>query len=91
MSFYTVDFGVNFANQSRYPKSKLDEIIAQSWNYGVDKVVSISNDFKECETNRKLLDAYPNLYCTIGLHPHHAKNFSSAKFNKIQQYITLPK
>ena len=46
-TFYTVDFGVNFANSSRYPENKLDKIIKESYDSGVDKVVCISNNIKE--------------------------------------------
>ena len=52
--YFTVDFGVNFANTKRYPNDRLVSILNNSYNDGVDKVVSISNDFNESIQNLEL-------------------------------------
>lgn len=52
--YFTVDFGVNFANTKRYPEEKLNEIMDNSWNQGVDKVVCISNSIHESILNLTL-------------------------------------
>jgi TatD DNase family protein len=73
--YYTVDFGVNFANKKRYSDKLLDELLTVSYNEGVDKVVSISNSILESKRNIELSAKYENLHFTIGIHPHNAKQF----------------
>ncbi len=77
--YFTVDFGVNFANTKRYPNNKLVEILNKSYNDGVDKVVSISNDFNESITNLSLSQQFKNLHFTIGIHPHSASSMIKNK------------
>lgn len=75
-TFYTVDFGVNFANPSRYSEAKLDKIMSDSYNAGVDKIVCISNSIKESNLILSMEKKYPNMHFTLGIHPHNAKQFN---------------
>jgi TatD DNase family protein len=90
-TFYTIDFGVNFANQSRYPENKLDEIIKESYDAGVDKVVCISNNIKESKVILELEKKYPNLHFTLGIHPHNAKQFVEPDLKFIESNLSNPK
>lgn len=76
-TFFTVDFGVNFANPSRYPESKLNQLMEESYNSGVDKVVCISNSIKESKLILEMETKYPNMHFTLGIHPHNAKQYKS--------------
>lgn len=70
----TNDIGVNFAGH-RYTDASIAKIIAES--EGVNKIVSISNSLKEVPTNKRLAHRHPNVYYTIGVHPHDAKSIVS--------------
>ena len=91
MSYYTIDFGVNFANARRYNPDRLKHIMATSWEEGVDKVVSISNSRRESEVNVRLSREYENLHYTLGIHPHNAKDFREEDMRFIESNLSDPK
>jgi len=90
-TFYTVDFGVNFANESRYPELKLENLMSESYNSGVDKVVCISNCIKESKIILLIEKKYPNMHFTLGIHPHNAKQFKHSDIEFLESNITNPK
>ncbi len=90
-TFNTIDFGVNFANTKRYPEAKLGQLLNDSYNQGVDKVVSISNSIREARINIQLGAKYPMLYYTLGIHPHDAKNYRPGDIEFIEQNLGNPK
>lgn len=90
-TYYTVDFGVNFANPSRYSKSKLDQLIEESYEQGVDKLVSISNSIKESKLNLELASTYENFHFTLGIHPHNAKLFKKSDIAFLEANLSNPK
>jgi TatD DNase family protein len=90
-TYFTIDFGVNFASVSRYPEAKLDKIMTDSWNSGVDKVVCICNSIKEFDQIKKLESKYTNLYYTIGIHPHNARLFKSSDIELIKANLSNSK
>lgn len=90
-SYFTVDFGVNFGNRSRYPETKLDEIMNMSWNEGVDKVVCISNSIAESKNILNFQSKYQNLYFTVGIHPHNAKQFKPSDIDFIESALSNSK
>ena len=90
-SFYTVDFGVNFANKTRYNEARLNELMNSSYHDGVDKVVCISNSIKESVTNLELGIKYPNMYFTLGIHPHNAREFKPRDLIFLEANLANPK
>jgi TatD DNase family protein len=90
-TYYTVDFGVNFANVKRYPEETLNQLMLDSYNAGVDKVVCISNNIKESIVNLNLQSKYEHLYFTIGIHPHNASSYKESDKAFIESNLTNPK
>ena len=90
-TYYTIDFGVNFANSLRYPETKLDALLKKSYNEGVDKVVCISNSIKESKIILELQSKYTNLYFTLGIHPHNAKQFKKSDISFLEENISKTK
>ena len=91
-TYYTVDFGVNFANPKRYSEKVLDQIMADSYDGGVDKVVCISNNIKESIVNTTLQAKYQHMYFTVGIHPHNASSYKESDKGFIETtYTTQPK
>jgi TatD DNase family protein len=90
-TFYTVDFGVNFASSKRYPENKLKTLLEESWNNGVESVVCISNSIKESKNILELVKKYDMMYYTIGIHPHSAKEFVQTDIKFIESQITNSK
>lgn len=92
-TYFTIDFGVNFANTKRYSDNKLNKIMEDSYNNGVDGVVSISNNLTESKINLELEKKYQNLYFTLGVHPHNASQLKNTnELDKlVQDNINNPK
>lgn len=90
--YYTIDFGCNFASEKAYPEEKLDCIMTDSWNDGVDKIVCISNSKKEAIRIVSVLsDRYENMHFTIGVHPHNAKQFTVKDLDFFELHVNNPK
>ncbi len=90
-TFNTIDFGVNFANTKRYPETKIAQLLNDSYNQGVDKVVSISNSIREARINIELSAKHPMLHYTLGIHPHDAKSYRTGDIEFIEQNLGNPK
>lgn len=86
--YYIIDFGVNFANDRRYPNLTVDKLMQDSWNDGVEKVVCISNSMKEAKRIIALKTKYENMHYTLGLHPHHASEFKKEDIQFIRSHST---
>jgi len=86
-----IDFGVNFANLSRYKNLSLQQILENSNEKGVTHVVSISNNIKECHINLKNSKHEEMLYFTLGIHPHDAKNIKDGDIEFIEENLINPK
>jgi TatD DNase family protein len=51
---------------------EIKEILARAAAAGVGEVVSIGTRLAESEKLRALASAHPNVWCTVGVHPHNA-------------------
>ncbi len=90
-TYYTIDFGANFADTKRYNATELKDLLDKSWASGVDKVVSISNSIKEAKINLKLEKEHTMLYFTLGIHPHNSKEFKDDDITFIENNLNNPK
>jgi len=70
--YYIVDFGVNYA---KYSSEKLEKLLKDSWDNGVERQVFISNSMKEAHLMQKLSKKFDSMYYTLGVHPHNASQF----------------
>ena len=50
----------------------LDGIVARAASAGVGRLVTISTRVKNLPGLLAICDRYPNVYCSVGTHPHHA-------------------
>ena len=49
-----------------------DDIVARARNAGVGTMLSISTKLSTFEGVRQVAESYPDVYCTVGVHPHEA-------------------
>jgi len=54
----------------------IEEILKKSHEYGIDKVVTIAVNKDNLSIVRDIANKYSNVYCTQGIHPHNAKDWS---------------
>jgi TatD DNase family protein len=83
------DIGVNLC--CRQFRGKVKEILDNADKSGVKFVISISNSLKECSENVKKCKLFDNdgsnVCCTVGVHPHNAKNLHKGNFNVLERII----
>lgn len=95
----TIDIGVNYGSNkytSEFVMSMIDEsskgYIEEGYKYSVEKCISISNSLKEIPTNINLLKYIKELYCTVGVHPHSAKDIKDLnQLDILEKYLDNPK
>ncbi len=57
----------------------LDHVISRAKNAGVTTVITISDSNKDIDPGLQLAEKYEHIYCTAGVHPHHAKDFDAER------------
>lgn len=51
---------------------ELDAVVARAEAAGVGRMVTISTRVREHDKLRTIAERFPNVYCSVGTHPHHA-------------------
>jgi len=67
----------------------LDEVIARAREKGVSGMIAICCRLSDFEAVSAIAEAHENIWCTIGAHPHHAKDrpdITSAELIEIAQH-----
>jgi TatD DNase family protein len=52
--------------------TRLPDVLLAAAEAGVGRMVTISTHVRRFETYRTLAEAHPNVFCTVGTHPHNA-------------------
>ncbi|MSP03506.1 MAG: TatD family deoxyribonuclease [Acetobacteraceae bacterium] len=55
-----------------FTPEELPEVLARAHAAGVSELVTIGTTMEQSATLPLLAEAYPDLWCTVGVHPHHA-------------------
>ncbi|MDR3529865.1 MAG: TatD family hydrolase [Rhodopila sp.] len=55
-----------------YTPAELPEVLSRAAAAGVGEMVTIGTTLAQSERLPPMTEAHPNLWCTIGVHPHHA-------------------
>lgn len=77
------DIACNFTHESF--EADLDEVISSSINANVDKFLVVAAELKDLPKINKIVSKFPDrCYFTIGVHPHHANNFTINSINEIK-------
>ncbi|WP_429820323.1 TatD family hydrolase [Ensifer sp. B1-9] len=53
-------------------EAERDAIVARAREAGVEQMITISTRVKRFETVLSIAEAYPNVFCSVGTHPHNA-------------------
>ena len=56
-----------------------DAVIARAREAGVQMMVEISDKLSTFEATHGLAMAHPDIWCTVGVHPHEAKDYTDLK------------
>ena len=63
--------------------SDLDHVLEQAKDAGICKVITIGIDLASSKAAVKLADTYPQIYATVGVHPHEADKVTPAILHEI--------
>ena len=74
-------------------KDDLPDVIARAEAAGVKKMVSICTKLEEFNEIAAIAEKYPNIYCSVGVHPHDAdeKNAAEVKAEDLVKLTSHPK
>ena len=57
----------------------LDAVMARTAAAGVDYMLTISTKLSDFPNVLQVAEAYPNVWCTVGVHPHEAASEAKKK------------
>ncbi|KAF0183181.1 MAG: TatD DNase family protein [Nitrospirae bacterium] len=69
----------------------LQAVIDRARAAGIDYMITIASDLKGCERAVRLAEQHDCIFAAVGLHPHDAKDFSDATFERIRALSRSPK
>ena len=54
----------------------LEDVLARARGAGVDRFIAICDRFDNFPAVRAIAEGQPDIWCSVGVHPHHAKDFT---------------
>jgi TatD DNase family protein len=65
----------------------LDAVVRRAEEKGVTRVLCIANSLPESRRCLNLADQFPSVFCTAGVHPHHAKTWRALDGNALRELV----
>lgn len=65
----------------------LDAVIERARVAGVSPVVTIADSFRESKQCIEIANRYEDVYCTVGMHPHHAKHWKEGDEETLKKLV----
>ncbi|EAR61713.1 TatD family hydrolase [Neptuniibacter caesariensis] len=80
---FWIDIGVNLTDSS-FDKDR-EQVIDQAYEHNIEKLIITGTTVEESHQAIELCQRYPNqLFCTVGIHPHYAKDHSTQQFESLR-------
>jgi TatD DNase family protein len=67
-----------------------EDVIKRAKDAGIEAIITIGSDLKGNIGGVELSKKYDFIYCSVGFHPHDAKDFTEDIFNQIKKWATPP-
>ncbi|MDP2301475.1 MAG: YchF/TatD family DNA exonuclease [Ignavibacteria bacterium] len=76
-----------------YPNfnGELDEVIQSAAKVGVEKIIVPATDLASCAQVIQLVEKYPQVYGTVGIHPHDSREWNDAIIGELENLTKHPK
>jgi TatD DNase family protein len=76
--------------------SDLDAVLARAAENGIGTMLTINTKLEEAKDLQEIADRYPQIFCSVGVHPHDAKDYvngyeGDTLFNQIKVLAQHPK
>ncbi|MEL7310726.1 MAG: TatD family hydrolase [Pseudomonadota bacterium] len=82
------DIGANLAHDSF--DEDLDAVLSRASDVGVDRIVVTGSSVDSNDRAHALAGRYANLYCTAGVHPHHASEYTDDVHAVVRGQMSRP-
>lgn len=69
-------------------KEDFNEVLRRAWEAGVERIVLIGENLPNSEMALKRAETKTTCWATVGVHPHHAKDFSATTPAHLRQLAT---
>jgi TatD DNase family protein len=69
----------------------LEEVITRANSAGVDRIVTIADSLDEGDMCLQIAEKYGQVFCTIGVHPHNAKDWKDGDIERLRAQLTSSK
>jgi TatD DNase family protein len=68
--------------------TSLDDIISRAQNNGVQFMLTVGLNIDDSLASIKIANKYPDVYCSIGIHPHDAKGMRDNDMERLEKMIS---
>lgn len=68
-------------------ESDLGEVLTRAKEAGVEKMVSIADTLEEAARCIVIAEKYPQVFCTVGVHPHEAKRWGEGGWEAMWELV----
>ena len=79
-----IDTHCHLYDKKIYPN--LNQIVANAIDANIKKIICIGDNLNTSEKSIKIAEEYDNIYATVGIHPHEAKEAESAYLDTLKNY-----
>jgi len=69
----------------------LDDIVARAASVGIGRIVTISTRVRRLGALLEIAERFPNVYCSVGTHPHHADEEDGISADELIELTRHPK
>ena len=68
-----------------------EEVIKSSFDSGVERIINIGVDLESSRKSIELAEKFPEIYATVGVHPHDAKKVDDTYLNELRKLASNKK
>src|SRR5262249_4231958 len=83
-----VDIGTNLANKAF--RADLEGVLARARDAGVGGIVATGTSVVMSRAVHEIASAHRGVWCTAGIHPHHASSFSPSAIVELRALAAKP-
>lgn len=69
----------------------LEVVLERAKQAGIDRMITIADTLEEAEKCLRIAEKYDHIFCTTGVHPHHAKDWQRGDGEKIKALMAASK
>lgn len=87
MEIELIDIGVNLSNSRLF--SCLEAVLQRAATNGIAHLIATSSNLQDCLVNQKINAKHPEVFYTVGVHPHDAQSWQDDTAEKLLSFTQL--